>query len=96
MDEFTNTSRADMERYLAVHRAAVRYRNPETGRRHFCHEPTFRWAFVRRVKELRARCGRPKDEHADPARDPLAHNHKNGLLFARSTQMPGVPVTTTS
>lgn len=38
---------------LRVYRAAARYRNPETGRRHFCHLMPFRPHFVRSIIEIR-------------------------------------------
>lgn len=34
-------------------RKAVRYRNPENGRRHFCHLPEFRSAFISALLERR-------------------------------------------
>lgn len=40
-------------RTLAVYRNATRYRHPVTGRRHYCHNPHFRAAFVRSILFLR-------------------------------------------
>lgn len=42
-----------LERRLAAGRAAARYRNPETGQRHFCHNPLYRASFVRSTLALR-------------------------------------------
>lgn len=50
----SQTSREDAQRYLAVFRAAAKFRHPETGRRHFSHDPTFRRHYVKRILELRA------------------------------------------
>jgi hypothetical protein len=52
--ETPNATREDRLRYLAVLRAAVRYRNPSTGRRHFCHSMPYRPHYLRRLLELRA------------------------------------------
>ena len=52
--ETPNAAQEDRALYLSAFRAAARYRNQETGRRHFAHDPTFRAAFVRRIVELRA------------------------------------------
>jgi hypothetical protein len=51
--ETPNATREDRLRYLAVLRAAVRYRNPSTGRRHFCHSMPYRPHYLRRLLELR-------------------------------------------
>lgn len=40
-------------RQLAANRSAARYRNKETGLRHFCHEPIFRQHFVTDIVLLR-------------------------------------------
>lgn len=45
--------REGMERQLAALRAAARYRNPETGRRHFAHIMPYRPHFVTGILELR-------------------------------------------
>jgi hypothetical protein len=52
--ETPNATREDRLRYLGVLRAAVRYRNPSTGRRHFCHSMPYRPHYLRRLLELRA------------------------------------------
>ena len=57
-----NVSMADRILYLQVFRTCIRYRNPETGRRHFCHEKLFRVAFLSRVLELK-RIVRPKGKY---------------------------------
>lgn len=52
------TAPTDIEtcaRQLAALRAAARYRNPATGRRHFCHNSLYRAAYVRGIRELRDR-----------------------------------------
>jgi hypothetical protein len=36
-----------------ANRKAARYRNPETGQRHFCHLKTFRAAFVKDMLAIR-------------------------------------------
>jgi hypothetical protein len=45
-----------LKRQLAANRFAIRYRNPETGKRHFCHLPYFPYkaAFLRDTLGLRA------------------------------------------
>jgi hypothetical protein len=45
-----------LKRQLAANRFAIRYRNPETGKRHFCHLPyfTYKAAFLRDTLGLRA------------------------------------------
>jgi hypothetical protein len=45
-----------IKRQLAANRFAIRYRNPETGKRHFCHLPYFPYkaAFLRDTLGLRA------------------------------------------
>ena len=43
-----------LERQLKANRGSARYRNGETGHRHFCHENTFRQHFVRDIIGLRA------------------------------------------
>lgn len=43
--------REDAEMYLKVLRAAARHRDGKG--RHFCHNSTFRHAFVRRIVQLR-------------------------------------------
>jgi hypothetical protein len=45
----------DWKLWLGAFRKAARYRNPETGRRHFAHDPTYRKHFVLRILELRRR-----------------------------------------
>lgn len=45
---------ADRRLYLKVFRSAIRQRDGQTGRRHFCHEPTYRQAYLKRVLELRS------------------------------------------
>jgi hypothetical protein len=40
-------------RQLAANRSAARYRNKETGLRHFCHEPIFRPYFINDIILLR-------------------------------------------
>lgn len=40
-------------RQLAANRSAARFRNRATGQRHFCHEKTFRAAFVEDIVALR-------------------------------------------
>jgi hypothetical protein len=52
--ETPNATREDRLRYLQILRAAVRYRNPSTGRRHFCHLMPYRPHYLRRLLELRA------------------------------------------
>ena len=42
-----------LERQLLANRKAVRYRNPETGKRHYCHYDLFRAAFIRDIRGLR-------------------------------------------
>jgi hypothetical protein len=42
-----------LERQLDANRRAARYRNPETGRRHCCHEPRFRAHYVREILAMR-------------------------------------------
>lgn len=42
----------DRQMYMKVFRAAVRHRSG-LGRRHFCHDPVYRAAFLRRIIELR-------------------------------------------
>lgn len=37
----------------AALRAAVRYRNPETGARHFCHLKEYRAVYARSIRERR-------------------------------------------
>lgn len=41
-------------RQLAANRSAARYRNKETGQRHFCHLTTYVRAFVEDTLKLRA------------------------------------------
>ena len=41
-------------RQLDALRRAIRYRNPETGKRHYCHVQYFRRPFANGVRELRA------------------------------------------
>lgn len=38
---------------LKMMRLAARYRRPETGRRHFCHDPLFRAAYVKDIFRMR-------------------------------------------
>ena len=48
---------ADDEQYrrqLLALRESARYRNPETGRRHYCHDRLYRAAFIRGILQLRA------------------------------------------
>jgi hypothetical protein len=52
--ETPTATREDRLRYLAVLRAAIRYRNHATGRRHFCHLMPYRPHYLRRLLELRA------------------------------------------
>jgi hypothetical protein len=52
--ETPNATREDRLRYLEILRAAIRYRNPSTGRRHFCHGLPYRPLYLRRLLELRA------------------------------------------
>jgi hypothetical protein len=52
--ETPNATREDRLRYLQILRAAVRYRNQSTGRRHFCHLMPYRPHYLRRLLELRA------------------------------------------
>ena len=42
-----------LHRQLQANRAAIKYRNPETKRRHFCHLPLFKQAFLTDIKLLR-------------------------------------------
>lgn len=42
-----------LKRQLAANRNAARYRNPETGRRHFAHVMPFRPHFVREMLWMR-------------------------------------------
>lgn len=35
-----------LQRQLEANRAAIRYRHPQTGRRHFCHLVEYRAAYV--------------------------------------------------
>lgn len=42
-----------LQRQLFANRASVRYRNPETGMRHFCHLPLYREAFLRDILSAR-------------------------------------------
>ena len=42
------------QRTLSAYRTAARYRNPETGKRHFAHYDTFRASFVRSMLSLRS------------------------------------------
>jgi hypothetical protein len=48
-----------LERQLQANRGAARYRNPETGIRHYAHDPFYRRFFVMEIlamkKELRNR-----------------------------------------
>jgi len=41
-------------RQMQANRNAARYRNKQTGQRHFCHEKNFRAAFVQDTLLLRA------------------------------------------
>ena len=40
-------------RKLNATRSAVRYRNPETKRRHFCHDSLYRAAYVKSLLNFR-------------------------------------------
>lgn len=42
-----------LERQLSTNRAAIRFRHPETNRRHFCHLPEYRQAYLDDVMALR-------------------------------------------
>ena len=42
-----------LERQLLALRGSARFRNKQTGHRHFCHEKIFREPFIRGMKELR-------------------------------------------
>jgi hypothetical protein len=44
-----------LERQLFATREAIRYRNPETGKRNFCHLPHYREIYIKGVKELQKR-----------------------------------------
>lgn len=41
-------------RQLEANRNAARYRNPETGRRHYAHEPPYRSHFVVEILAMRS------------------------------------------
>lgn len=43
-----------LRRQLLANRLAVRYRNRETGLRHFCHDKLYRPAFVSDILAIRA------------------------------------------
>ena len=49
-----------LRRQQNANRNAARFRHPETGRRHFCHLPTFRAAFVVDMLAIRAELHRRK------------------------------------
>lgn len=49
-----------LERQLAANRAAARYRNPETRRRHFAHSMPYRPHFVREIISMRAELAQRK------------------------------------
>lgn len=51
-------------RQQQANRNAARYRNPETGQRHFCHLPLFRWAFVIDMLLIRETL-RSRNAHSD-------------------------------
>lgn len=42
-----------LKRQMLANRNAVLGHNPETGKRHFCHERLFRAAFVRDILAIR-------------------------------------------
>jgi hypothetical protein len=52
--ETPTATREDRLRYLAILRAAIRYRDHATGCRHFCHLMPYRPHYLRRLLELRA------------------------------------------
>lgn len=58
-------------RQLDALRKAIHYRNPETGRRHYCHVQHFRKPFADGVREFRAELMRrgvlrgPRTHHGD-------------------------------
>lgn len=63
-------------RQQAALRGAARYRNPETGHRHFCHNSMYRSAFVIAVLAIRSELRKRKEElridtaqHSDRVRE---------------------------
>ena len=51
--ETPDATMEDRRLYLRSFRAVIRYRDQQTGRRHFCHSMPYLPHFLRRVLELR-------------------------------------------
>lgn len=65
--ETPNATMEDRRLYLRAFRAAIRYRDQQTGRRHFCHLMPYRPHFLRRVLELRRVLREPPNDRGNLA-----------------------------